>query len=60
MAVLFTVKYTFALNDIFLPFYVHPSIRIFFSIHLVIFVAPVFQLNTLKDDFGAFVMITLR
>ena len=34
--------------------------RISFFLHLVIFVAPIFQLNTLKDDFVAFVMITLR
>ena len=45
---------------IFYLFYVHQSIRVSFSMHLVIFVAPIFQLNTLKDDFGAFVMITLR
>ena len=43
----FSPKFTYLRELLnFYIFYVHPSIRISFFMHLVIFVAPIFQLNT--------------
>ena len=45
--------------NVFTFYYVYPSIRISFSMHLVIFVVATFHLNTSKMIFLAF-FITLR